>query len=191
MAEDIVFVTGNKHKAEEIRPLMPTRFNLLSLKDIHCYDDIPETADTLRGNAWLKASYVFEHFGKNCFADDTGLEIDALNGDPGVFSARYAGNDASHAENVSKVLDKIRGAKNRSARFRTFICLILDGRRYFFEGRVEGEILENPTGADGFGYDPIFRPTGNQMSFAEMTLREKNSISHRGRAMKKMLDFLV
>lgn len=187
---EIVFASNNAHKLEEVRSKLPKEFNVLSLKDVLGDVDIPETGDTLDENASIKSRYVFERTGKNCFSDDTGLEIAALNGEPGVYSARYAGEGCSFQDNMDKVLGKMEGAKDRSACFRTVISLILNGEEYFFEGRVDGEILTEEHGEEGFGYDPIFRPDGFEESFAQMTLEQKNEISHRGKAVQKLVDFL-
>lgn len=186
----LVFATQNPNKAREIQAIMPNNINILTLADIGCDDDIPETADTLDGNARLKAQYIFEKFGVDCFADDTGLEIDALNGAPGVYSARYAGPQKNSEENVALVLEKMRGVANRSARFRTSICLIISGKEYLFEGSVEGRITDKPRGTEGFGYDPVFEPENLPTTFAQMSLEEKNGRSHRKRAFEKMIHFL-
>lgn len=187
----LVFATNNKHKIEEISHLLNGRLEIAGLKDIGCFSEIPETADSLEGNALLKALYVRETYGFNCFADDTGLEISALNGRPGVFSARYAGAQHDFEANIDKVLEELVGITDRSARFRTVIALILDDRHYFFEGIVEGTLLKTRRGNAGFGYDPIFVPNGYQSTFAEMPLAEKNRISHRGKAVKKLIEFLM
>ena len=186
---EIIFATHNKHKAEEVRAILGSNYHIKSLPEIGC-PDIPETSDTLKGNALQKAQYVVDHYHCNCFADDTGLEIDALDGRPGVFSARYAGEGCSYQDNVLKVLKEMQGMTNRRACFKTVIALILDGKQYFFEGRVDGEILTEQRGADGFGYDPIFRPAGFRQTFAEMGALSKNTISHRGRAMQQLKEFL-
>lgn len=187
----LVFATNNKHKLEEVAPLISNHFELLSLKDIQCFDEIEEPHFTLKENAFEKARHVFKNYGYNCFADDTGLEIDALDGRPGVFSARYAGEGCSFEDNVKKVLDEMQGKSIRTARFKTVIALIIDGQEYSFEGVVEGEITEKPSrGIEGFGYDPIFHPTGYSDTFAEMPLAEKNKISHRAQASKKLIAFL-
>ncbi|MCB9192548.1 MAG: non-canonical purine NTP diphosphatase [Flavobacteriales bacterium] len=186
---EIVFASNNAHKLEEVRSKLPKEFTVLSLKDVLGDVDIPETGDTLDENASIKSRYVFERTGKNCFSDDTGLEIAALNGKPGVYSARYAGEGCSFQGNMDKVLAKMEGAKDRSACFRTVISLILNGEEYFFEGRVDGEILTEEHGEKGFGYDPIFRPDGFEESFAEMSMDQKNEISHRGRAVQKLVEF--
>jgi XTP/dITP diphosphohydrolase len=163
---------------------------LLSLDDIGCQEAIPETAETLEGNARIKAAHVWEKYGYHCFADDTGLEVEALGGAPGVYSARYAGEDADAMANMEKLLGKLEGSRERGARFRTVIALVLDGSYHFFEGIVSGEILEQPKGNEGFGYDPVFRPAGYQGSFAQMPPADKNRISHRGRAFEKLTAFL-
>jgi len=186
----LLFATNNRHKLSEILGITGDKHSILSLADVNLQGDIPETADTLEGNAIQKARFVHDRTGMDCFADDTGLEIDALEGKPGVYSARYAGEGCSFEDNVRKVLAEMAGKKARSARFRCVICLILDGREYLFEGRVDGTILEKPEGTGGFGYDPVFRPDGHDKSFATMPAEEKNSISHRGRAVRKMMDFL-
>lgn len=187
---DLVFATNNKHKLEELQAILGDKIRILSLKDIGCNEDIPEEQATLEGNASQKAFYVFNKFGHNCFADDTGLEIDALNGEPGVYSARYAGEEKSAEANMNKVLDKLTKIKNRNARFRTVISLVINGSEKQFEGVVEGEIVDVKKGGSGFGYDPIFKPTGFSKTFAEMNLSEKNQISHRGRAVKKLVNHL-
>jgi len=187
---ELVFATNNRHKLNELSKLAGNKFHLLSLKDINCYDDIPETADTLEGNAALKAQYIWEKFGINCFADDTGLEVDALNGQPGVYSARYAGEDQDSEANLSKVLEELKDNSNRKARFRTVICLIIDGKEHYFEGIVNGNLLSVRQGKEGFGYDPIFVPDGYNNTFAEMDMEVKNKISHRGIATEKLIVFL-
>ena len=187
---ELVFATNNKNKLEEIKRVVGNNFKILSLSDIGCDVDIPETAETLEGNASLKSQYVFQKYGKNCFADDTGLEIEALDGKPGVYSARYGGPGHNHEKNMDKVLAKLNGATNRKARFRTVISLILDGKETLFEGIVEGNILAERHGSKGFGYDPIFQPEDYDISFAEMDLDKKNKISHRGRAVQKLVKYL-
>ncbi len=187
---DIVFASNNAHKLDEVRSKLPASYNVVSLKEVLGEVDIPETGQTLDENAIIKAKYVFDRTGKNCFADDTGLEIAALNGEPGVYSARYAGDDCSFQDNMVKVLENLDGKADRSAKFRTVICLYLDGKQYLFEGQVDGEILTEEHGDEGFGYDPIFLPSGFEQSFAQMTLEQKNQISHRGRAVQKLVDFL-
>ncbi len=186
----IVFATNNHHKLSELRQIAGAGIDILSLSDIDCHTDIPETASTLEGNALQKARFVSERYGMDCFADDTGLEVDALNGAPGVFSARYAGNGHDAAANMAKLLHEMQGKKPRTARFRTVIALILNGKEYTFDGAVEGEILTGPHGEEGFGYDPVFRPEGWSKTFAEASADEKNAVSHRGRASRKLIDFL-
>lgn len=187
---ELVFATNNKHKLKELQAILGKHFKLLSLEDIGCYEEIPEEQDTLEGNASQKAFYVYNNFNYNCFADDTGLEIEALNGEPGVYSARYAGEEKSAEANMNKVLVKLAKIKTRSARFRTVISLVIDGVETQFEGVVEGEILTEKRGGSGFGYDPIFQPNGFEKSFAEMNLTDKNKISHRGRAVEKLVTHL-
>ncbi|WP_430814231.1 non-canonical purine NTP diphosphatase [Carboxylicivirga sp. RSCT41] len=187
---DLVFATNNQHKLEEIQALLGDTIKVLSLKDINCTDDIPETGTTLEANALQKSDYIYSRYKISCFADDTGLEIEALDGEPGVYSARYAGTDKDAEANMQKVLEKLEGVKNRNARFRTVISLIMDGKEFQFEGYVDGEILKEKSGSEGFGYDPIFKPEGFDVSFAEMDLEEKNKISHRGRAVVKLIEFL-
>ena len=186
----IVFATNNAHKLEEVRHYLKGQYEILSLQDIGFNEDIPEPYETLQENAQTKSRTIFDRFGFDCFADDTGLEVDALNGAPGVFSARYAGPYCSFQDNVNKLLEELRGQENRLANFRTVISLILNGEEYFFEGRVDGRITEDTNGTDGFGYDPIFAPEGNKFTFAEMSLDDKNKISHRGRAVAKLIQFL-
>lgn len=188
--QEIVFATNNQHKLSELRRIVGERYNILSLADINCHEDIPETADTLTGNALQKARYIKEHYGYDCFADDTGLMVDALDGAPGVYSARYAGPGHDSVANMRLLLENMDGKENRSARFVTVIALILNGEERTFEGCVEGEILTAPEGDGGFGYDPIFRPDGQPLSFALMSADAKNAISHRGRATAKLLNYL-
>lgn len=183
----IVFATNNQHKLEELRSLTSGKIEILSLNDISCHDDIPETSDTLEGNALQKARWVKERYGYDCFADDTGLEVEALGGAPGVYSARYAGDGHDSEANMRLLLHNMEGKDNRRARFRTVIALIENGKEKLFDGIVEGMITEKPSGENGFGYDPIFRPEGFEETFAEMTSESKNSISHRGRAVKKLI----
>ncbi len=187
---ELVFATNNQHKIKEISPLIQHSFHLLSLSDINFFEEIPETQPTLEGNASQKSHFIFDKFALNCFADDTGLEIEALDSEPGVYSARYAGEGCNFQDNIDKVLMKMLGEINRKARFRTVISLILNGKEYFFEGFVNGIILTEKYGNDGFGYDPIFMPDGYPISFAEMTLEEKNKISHRSMAVGKLSAFL-
>ena len=186
----LVFATNNKNKIHEVQHILPESFQILSLKDINCLEEIPETQDTIEGNALQKSSYVLEHYGYDCFADDTGLEIEALNGEPGVYSAMYAGSQRSSKDNIEKVLNKLQNIKNREAQFKTVISLQLKGKVYSFEGICKGEIILTPKGADGFGYDPIFKPDGYDMTFAEMPLDVKNKIGHRGKAVQKLISFL-
>lgn len=190
MVQELIIATQNKHKIGEIQPLLPPNIKLVTLKDLGFQGDIPETGATLADNALQKARFIFEKFGKNCFADDTGLEIFSLQGRPGVYSARYAGEGCSFQDNVNKVLREMQGETQRQARFCTVIALVFDGVEYLFEGEVAGEILMAESGNEGFGYDPIFKPVDSELSFAEMPLDEKNKISHRGRALEKMLEFL-
>lgn len=186
----IVFATNNTHKLEEIRRMLRGSHQIVSLAEIGCHEDIPEEQDTLEGNALQKARYIKQHYGYDCFADDTGLEIDALGGRPGVYSARYAGEAKNSEANMRKVLAEMQGHSDRRARFRTVIALILGNEEHLFEGKVEGEILTARQGSAGFGYDPVFRPDGYDRSFAEMDPDTKNSISHRGEATRKLAAFL-
>lgn len=186
----LVFATHNTHKLEEVQQLLPTGIVLLSLSDIGCTEDIAETANTLIGNAQLKADYVTKNYSYACFADDTGLEVAALHGAPGVYSARYAGEKCRAEDNIQKLLHNLKGIADRSAQFTTVIALNLDGQQYIFEGICQGEILKQPQGTQGFGYDPIFRPREYSTSFAEMPLAAKGQISHRGRAVAKLVEFL-
>lgn len=188
--QEIVFATNNQHKLSELRRIVGGRFHILSLSDIGCHEDIPETADTLAGNALQKARYVKEHYGYDCFADDTGLMVDALGGAPGVYSARYAGPGHDSAANMKLLLENMEGRTDRTARFMTVIALILNGCELTFEGTVEGEILTAPEGDGGFGYDPVFRPVGHDVSFALMSADAKNAISHRGRATARLIEYL-
>jgi len=190
MTHELIFATNNLHKLTEIQAIIGNDFSIKSLQQIGCTDDIPETAPTLEGNALIKAQYIFDTFGKNCFADDTGLEIESLHGRPGVFSARYATDGHDFEANIDKVLKEMSGITNRKARFRTVIALILDGSIHYFEGIVNGEIITERKGIKGFGYDPVFLPDGYELTFAEMPLTEKNKISHRARAVGKLVDFL-
>lgn len=187
---ELVFATSNKNKIKELNLLMPRGINVLGLTDIGCFEEIPETRPTIEGNALQKAVYVHEHYGRNCFADDTGLEVYALGGRPGVYSARYAGEGKSAEENMNKLLDEMKDIADRKARFRTVIALVMDGNEWLFEGVVEGEILEERRGGQGFGYDPVFRPVGYEQTFAEMSLELKNRISHRGIAVRKLVEHL-
>jgi len=187
----LVFATNNQHKLQEIRHLLGDSIELLSLNDINCTNEIPENQETLEGNAAEKSFYIFNKYGLNCFADDTGLEIESLNGEPGVYSARYAGEERSSENNMNLVLAKLFKIKSRKARFRTVISLVIDGREIQFEGVVNGHILEDKRGETGFGYDPIFQPDESHHSFAEMSMEEKNKISHRGRAVQKLVEYLT
>lgn len=187
----LVFATNNPNKLREIREILSgTGFEILSLQDIGCNDEIAEPFETLNENAHAKAEYIFQKYGLDCFADDTGLEIEALNGRPGVFSARYSGSEANSQKNMAKVLAEMKGVEHRNARFRTVISLILEGKMHEFEGVVQGRISKEQLGTDGFGYDPIFVPDTYKKSFAEMSLEEKNKISHRGKAVEKLVNFL-
>jgi XTP/dITP diphosphohydrolase len=186
----LVFATNNAHKLQEVSAKIDGQIKLLSLDDIGCFDDIAETGLTFRENASIKSHYIFDKYKLDCFGDDSGLEIDALNGDPGVYSARYAGEHGNHDANISKVLTGLQNQANRKARFRTVISLIWNGAEYFFEGTVEGTIRHERSGTEGFGYDPIFQPDGYDVTFAQMSLDEKNSISHRAKAMEQLVAFL-
>jgi XTP/dITP diphosphohydrolase len=190
MIDSIVFATNNPHKLREIREIIGNSISILSLGDIGFSGEIPETQDTLEGNARQKARFIHDNTHRICFADDTGLEIDFLDGRPGVYSARYAGETCSFDDNIRKVLEELKNADNRKARFRCVVCLILDGKEYLFEGKVEGTILKERKGIDGFGYDPVFQPDGHSQTFAEMPAYLKNGISHRGKAIARMLRFL-
>lgn len=189
MKQQLVFATNNKNKIEEVQAKVKDKFDIISLEEIDCIEDIEETGQTLDENASIKSAHVFNNYNKDCFGDDTGLEIEALNNEPGVFSARYAGG-RDPDKNIQLVLEKLKGTSNRKARFRTVISLILNGKEIFFEGIVNGNIRHEISGSKGFGYDPIFEPDGYNITFAEMDINEKNKISHRGIAMEKLLDFL-
>ena len=186
----LVFATNNKHKIEEVRHLLKNKFPLLSLKGINCNEELPETGNTLKENALQKAKYVHEKYKVDCFADDTGLEIEVLNERPGVYSARYAGEECSAEKNIKKVLEEMKNASNRNASFKTIIALIINNKEYLFEGVIDGIIPSEPRGKLGFGYDPIFQPKGFEKSFAEISIAEKNNISHRAIAIKKLSEFL-
>ena len=188
--EELVFATQNKHKLIEIQQAVGNHFKIISLFDLNYIEDIPETGKTLMENALQKANFVYLNFGKDCFADDTGLEIDALNGDPGVFSARYAGDGRSFEDNMNKVLENLQNNTHRKAKFKTVIALIYKGKKYFFEGVVNGTITTDKRGNEGFGYDPIFLPDGYDKTYAELSLEEKNEMSHRAIATKKLIEFL-
>ena len=185
----IVFATNNANKLKEVQQLLPS-VEIISLQDIGCFEDIPETADTLEGNAILKANFVTKNYGFDCFADDTGLEVEALNGAPGVFSARYAGENADSEKNMQKLLSELKNKSNRNAKFKTIVALNLKENQYLFKGICKGEILTEKHGEKGFGYDPIFKPSSFNTSFAQMTLEEKGQISHRGKAIKKLIEYL-
>ena len=187
---ELILASNNKHKLEEIRAILGNEYKIVSLNDLGCHEEIPETQDTLKGNALQKGSFIYERYHKNCFADDTGLEIEFLGNQPGVYSARYAGEHCSFEDNMNKVLAEMGDTNHRKACFKTVIALILDGKEYFFEGRVDGEILRERHGREGFGYDPIFQPIGYQKSFAELSAEEKNRISHRGRAIQQLANFI-
>ena len=186
----IVFATNNPNKLKEIQALIPNGIEIVSLKEIGCTEDIPETGDTLEANAFQKAHYIKEYYGYDCFADDTGLEVEALNGAPGVYSARYAGHKRSAEANMDKILKELEGKENRTAQFRTAIALILNGEEHLFEGKVEGYISNDKQGNEGFGYDPIFIPENDKRSFAQMSMEEKGAVSHRGRSVKKLVAYL-
>lgn len=186
----LVFATNNQHKLDEVRNMVPEHITIVSLAEINCFDDIPETAPTLEGNALQKARYIKEKFGYDCFADDTGLEVEALNNAPGVYSARYAGPGHNSEANMQKLLNELENKSDRKARFRTAIALLLDNKEYLFEGIVNGSILKEKKGDSGFGYDPVFMPEGYNESFAEMGNESKNKISHRAEAVKKLTAFL-
>ncbi|MEE9364299.1 MAG: non-canonical purine NTP diphosphatase [Cellulophaga sp.] len=186
----LVFATHNQNKLEEVRLLLPSYIQLLSLNDINCTDEIPETAETLEGNAIIKANYITENYGYNCFADDTGLLVDAVHGNPGVYSARYAGNQKNAEDNMSKLLSELKNNSNRAAHFETVITLNLDGQK-IFRGIAEGVITTEKQGDKGFGYDPIFKPTGHTKTFAQLPIAIKNEISHRGKAIKQLVAYLM
>ncbi len=186
----ILFATSYVHKAEEIQKMLPNDFEISTLKDLNLQEEIPETADTIEGNARLKVEYIIEHFGIDCFADDTGLEIEALNGEPGVHSARYAGPERDGVKNLELVLERLNGVENRKARFKTVIAFSFRGEIHLFEGIVEGKIRLEKSGKEGFGYDPVFEPEDCGKTFAEMALDEKNKMSHRARAFEKLILFL-
>ena len=191
MKRKLVFATNNAHKLEEVAAILGDQVELLSLNDIGCQADIPETAETLEGNALLKSSYIYKNYHLDCFADDTGLEVETLNGAPGVYSARYAGGEGHDAQaNMLKLLHELDGKENRKAQFRTAISLILDGKEYLFEGVIKGEIIKEKRGDSGFGYDPVFMPEGYDRTFAELRNDIKNQISHRALAVQKLCEFL-
>lgn len=186
----LVFATHNKNKLEEVRALIPSSIELLSLEDIGCYDEIPETAETIEENAILKADYVKLHYKLDCFADDTGLEVDALGGRPGVYSARYAGESKNNEDNIARLLSELKEEENRQARFKTVIALNLNGHQFLFQGICVGEITREKRGDKGFGYDAVFQPDGSTKTFAEMNMKEKAALSHRGIALKELTDYL-
>ncbi len=186
----IVFATNNQNKLRELQQILGNEFELLNLKDIHCFEDIPENSPTIEENSLDKANYVYENFKFDCFADDTGLEIEALDGRPGVFSARYAGDEKNMDKNIEKILFELENKENRNARFKTVISLIIEGKTYQFEGIINGKITKDKKGDSGFGYDPVFLPDGYDITFAEMPAELKNKISHRGIAVQKLVDFL-
>lgn len=187
----IVFATNNEHKLDEINKISKGQLEILSLSDINCHKDIPETGKTLKENALIKAQYVKDNFGLDSFADDTGLEVEALNNAPGIYSSRYAGPECNSEKNMQKLLHDLQGKENRNAQFRTVIALIFNGEEYFFEGIIKGEIIEQKEGTNGFGYDPIFKPTGYDKTFGELSEEIKNSLSHRAIATKKLVAFLL
>ena len=187
---DLLFATSNKNKVLEIKKVLPKEFNIKSLDDIGFCEEIPENENTIEGNAIFKANYIYKKYNLNVFADDTGLEVDSLNGKPGVHSARYAGISKNSRDNINKLLKKLKNKKNRKARFKTVIALILNSKIYTFEGVVEGIITKKPKGENGFGYDPVFIPSGYTKTFGELSIEEKNSISHRSLAMNKLIDFI-
>ncbi|WP_108821933.1 non-canonical purine NTP diphosphatase [Dysgonomonas sp. Marseille-P4361] len=186
----LVFATNNAHKLEEVRAVVGNKFEILSLKEIGCHEDIDEPGETLQENALIKARYVKEKYGYDCFGDDTGLEVEALDGAPGVYSARYAGGDHDSVANMQKLLKELNGAINRKAHFRTVIALIMDGEEHLFEGKINGSIIEEQRGATGFGYDPVFMPDGYNHTFAELGSEVKNNVSHRALAVKALCEFL-
>lgn len=190
MKHTFIFATNNKHKLEEIQQIVGDKLSILSLQDTNFREDIPENEPTIEGNALYKARFIYNRFGKDCFADDTGLEVVALNGEPGVLSARYAGEEKNYQSNNELLLKNLNPFPNKSARFKTVIACVLEGREYVFEGIIEGTIVNEPKGKNGFGYDPIFQPSGYQQTFAELSEEVKNTISHRARAMESLFMFL-
>lgn len=186
----VCFATNNLHKLEEVRSVLGSDFRVFSLDEISCKEELPETGNTLEANAHQKANYVFDHYRQTCFADDTGLEVEALNNEPGVYSARYAGPQRNSEANIDLLLSNLEGKENRKARFRTVICWVSEKETHYFEGIVEGEIIGERRGTKGFGYDSVFVPTGNTKTFAEMTMEEKNLLSHRSRAVNRLVEFL-
>ena len=187
----IVFATNNQHKLDEIKKISEGQLEILSLSDINCHEDIPETGITLKENALMKAQFVKDKFGLDCFADDTGLEVEALNNEPGVYSSRYAGPNCDPEDNMRKMIRELQGKENRKAQFKTVIALILNGEQHYFEGKVQGEITQQKKGTNGFGYDPIFKPVGHDKTFGELSEEIKNSLSHRAIATRKLVAFLL
>jgi XTP/dITP diphosphohydrolase len=187
----IVFATNNAHKLQEVSEILEDKIQIMNLKDIHCEEEIPETSDTIEGNAYQKANYIYEHYHVDCFADDTGLEVEALNGAPGVYSARYAGPQHNSKDNIRKLLTDMQDIENRNAQFRTAIVLIIDGKMHLFEGTIKGTIIRSERGSGGFGYDSVFVPDGFEKTFAELGEQIKNKISHRAIATKKLVKFLL
>ena len=188
--KQIVFATSNPNKIREVNEMLGGRFDIIGLKDIGCTEEVPETQNTIKGNALQKARYVAENYGVSCFSEDTGLEVDALDGAPGVYTARYGGPERSAEKNMAKVLSELKGKDNRGAQFKTVVALISDGKEHTFTGIARGTIRPEKSGTDGFGYDPIFSPEGYDLTFAEMTSAEKNKISHRGKAVRQLIAFL-
>ncbi len=191
MNSKLCFATNNRHKLEEVQSILENKFQLLTLEDIGCYEEVPETQPTIEGNSLQKAQYIYEKYGVNCFADDSGLEVDALDGEPGVISARYAGGYKDHNKNMEKLLSKLAPNADHSAQFRAVITVVIDGKYEQFEGIIRGKIIREARGTGGFGYDPIFIPDGYDRTFAEMTMEEKNPISHRGISMAKLVKYLA
>ena len=186
----IVFATNNQHKLHEVKAVLGNEIEIISLEQLNCHEDIPETGNTLEANALIKAKYIHDKFGLDCMADDTGLEVEALGGEPGVYSARYAGEEQNSKKNMEKLLDNLKDSNNRNAAFRTVIALIDNNKIHYFEGAIQGEIITEARGKAGFGYDPIFVPTGYTKTFAELGLDEKNKISHRALAVNKLVEYL-
>lgn len=186
----IVFATNNKNKILEVQQMLPSTIEIISLESIDCFEEIPETADTIEENAIMKANYITKKYGYDCFADDTGLEVESLNGEPGVYSARYAGEQRNDDDNMNKLLKSLENKPNRNAQFKTVIALNLNGKQHLFTGIAKGEITLKKSGNQGFGYDPIFKPEGYDVTFAQLSLEIKNNISHRGKATKQLIDFL-
>ncbi len=189
--KSLVFATNNRHKLDEVRAILSGKYRITSLEEIGCFDEIPETSDTIAGNALQKAKFIVEHYNKGCFADDTGLEVEALDGRPGVYSARYAGEGASYEDNVTKLLEELKGKSNRNARFRSVIAMVDQGKVELFEGIITGTIIHERRGTSGFGYDPVFVPEGYDQTFAEMPPELKNTISHRALAVNALVNYLV